>query len=125
MNLKNLTPHAVRIRLDGEARAEPLPYDLVIPPEPIQARVATHSVVVGHVLGIPVIVSVRGRIEDLPEPALGVAYIVLLIVLDALRAQGSTRRDVFAPATGPSDGAIRTKDGQIFAVTRLVGLGAP
>lgn len=132
---RNLTPHGVRLRRMGaemnEATrqailsAEPIPGDIVIPPERLMARVASSRLNAGEAGGVPVIVSQRGDVQGLPLPVPGVGIIVSLIVLDALRASGSERRDVFAPATGPDEGAIRDVAGQIFAVTQLVAVGMP
>lgn len=130
----NLTPHVIRIRhigraeletgFDGEEHiAEPRDaWDTVVQPEDVSARVAVRSVTAGRAGGFPVYAQERGAIEGLPEPAPGVGYLVSLIVLDALRDAPAARLDVYAPATGPRDGAIRTKDGQVFAVVSLVGL---
>ena len=54
--------------------------------------------------------------EEIPQPI----YIVSLIVLTRV-----SRNDVFAPGTGPQDGAIRfpaghPQAGQVEAVTRLI-----
>ncbi len=59
-----------------------------------------------------------GKVDGLPEEALGTYYIVSLIV--AARLEGSGRIDCFSPGTGPNDGAVRDAKGQVEAVTRLI-----
>jgi len=116
MNFVNLTPHPVVIMTAGA--------ETVTLPSAGVARVSSTSI---EVAGIPVpgvgddyipIVSypIYGAVEDLPAPSEGTAYIVSILVL----AQCAGRRDVYAPATGPKDAAIRDKDGRITGVTRLV-----
>lgn len=110
MPIVNLTPHAVVLRnLQGE--------DLTIPPTKPPARVAAVSVPTGHTLaGIPVCSVNYGDVENLPEPAHDTVYIVSAMVLGQCRG----RNDVFAPGTGPQDGAVRNEAGQVVAVTRLI-----
>lgn len=130
--LANLTPHAVVLRLpDGS--------DLTVPASGRIARVtAPPAYAEAHdALPVPVVRLATGRIEGLPAHASRggsgkCLYIVSRVVLDAIRAEadaeipacrndpGYRRDDVFAPATGPEDGAIRDDQGRIVAVTRLV-----
>jgi hypothetical protein len=85
------------------------------------ARVATATTTTGQVVGgLPVQTTLFGQVTDLPAPKDGVAYLVSALVLGALAGHG--RRDVFAPATGPQDGAVRNDQGQVVAVTRLNGV---
>jgi hypothetical protein len=69
----------------------------------------------------PIIRRQAGEVT-LPNPEPGIAYLVPSMVLDALKAFGIRRTDVFAPDTGAT--AIRFVDGpqkgQVKAVTRLV-----
>jgi hypothetical protein len=51
---------------------------------------------------------------DLPEPIEGTAFIVSGLVAGAV-----SRSDVFSPATGPKDEAIRNDKGHIIAVKFL------
>lgn len=107
MQLINLTPHAIVIRLpDG---------DREIPASGSVARVATSHVPAGTIDGIPVFDQTFGEIEGLPEPQEGVVFIVSAIVLAAAKELGRT--DVVAPDTAR---AIRNEDGQIVAVPGLV-----
>jgi len=105
----NLTPHAIVIRLvDGT--------DLTIAPSGKVARVdeAPNSVV-DEIGGVPVLAkSVFTEVIDLPKPVEGTAFIVSGLVAGAV-----SRGDVFCPATGPKDDAIRNEKGHIVAVKFL------
>ena len=105
----NLTPHAIVIRLvDGT--------DLTIAPSGKVARVdeAPNSVV-DEIGGVPVLAkSVFTEVIDLPKPVEGTAFIVSGLVAGAV-----SRADVFCPATGPKDDAIRNEKGHIVAVKSL------
>ena len=112
MNLKNLTPHAITIR---QANGN----DITIPTSGAVARVSAvpRDAYEDIRSPVPILPSpVWGVVENLPEPLAGWIYIVSGLVL----AQCVGRGDVFAPATGPQDGAIRNEKGHIVAVTRLV-----
>ena len=109
MNFVNLTPHAIVVRLqDGT--------DLTFPPSGKVARVdeePAHNL--GDVDGIKILSRTSfWEVVDLPEPVEGVAYIV-----SGLVAGQVYRPDVFSPATGPKDGALRNDKGQIVAVVAL------
>jgi formylglycine-generating enzyme required for sulfatase activity len=111
MKVVNLTPHAIVLRsASGE--------DTTIPASGQVARVASTPGAVGPVDGLPVPVArptVYGDVEGLPAPEAGTIYVVSALVL------GRTNRpDVFAPGTGPQDGAVRNEKGHITAVTRLI-----
>lgn len=159
MNLVNLTPHTLRLRLPNGETQE-------IAPRP--AAEGGPARVVGQAAGearhaprlpVPVVsLPSGGEVVGLPpetphtcgcfggkaqsgqecfdchgtrfhdcaacDPA--VVYLVSLVVLSHPSVAG--RSDVFAPATGPSDGAVRypaghPQAGQVEAVTRLVGVG--
>ena len=58
---------------------------------------------------------VWGPVVGLPDPQPGVVLLVSTLVLGHVVG----RTDVMAPATGPTDDAIR-EGGQVVAVTRLV-----
>ena len=114
-NFVNLTPHAIVVRMpDGS--------DLTFPPSGKIARVdELPNVHTGDIDGIPVISrTVFGKVIDLPEPVEGVAYIV-----SGLVAGQVYRSDVFAPATGPKDNAIRNDKGHIVAVISLKSTVGP
>ena len=119
--LVNLTPHAIVVRHAGG--------DLVLPPSGQVARVSSVSAPAGHVehnvlvdglavLGasIPCVRLAWGEVEGLPAPDGRSTFVVSALVLG--RCGG--RDDVVAPATGPTDGAIRDDGGRIIAVTKLV-----
>jgi len=109
MNFVNLTPHAIVVRLaDGT--------DLTFPPSGKVARVdEMPTTVVGDLDGIPILSrTVFGQVVDLPEPIEGTAFIVSGLVAGVVY-----RGDVFSPATGPKDGAIRNDKGHIIAVVSL------
>ena len=108
-NFVNLTPHAIVIRLaDGS--------DLTFPPSGKIARVdELPTTVVGEMGGVKILSrTVFGEVIDLPEPVEGVGYIVSGLVAGVVY-----RSDVFAPATGPKDNAIRNDKGHIIAVVAL------
>ena len=113
IRIVNLMPHTATLR-------DAYGFDHVIAPSGTIARVSTTPGALREVEGLPVPVAsatVYGEIEGLPEPQDGTIYVVSALVLG--RAVGRT--DVFAPGTGPQDGAIRDDAGRIVAVTRLVG----
>lgn len=114
--MKNLTPHPVTIRTaDG---------DITLPPSGTVARVATAETDAGTItIGdgtsqVPVVQRAMGEIIGLPEEDL--PCIVSSLVLEAVRVQQPWRRAIYAPDTGPT--AIRDQNGQVLAVTRLVGV---
>jgi hypothetical protein len=109
MNFLNLTPHPIVVRLNDGS-------DLTFPPSGKVARVdELPTQIVGDVNGIPIMArTVFGEVIDLPEPVEGLGYIVSGLVAGAV-----SRADVFAPATGPKDGAVRNDKGHIVAVVAL------
>ena len=119
MKIINLTPHAVTLR-DADGVDHTYPSEGVV-------RVSESVEAAKHVAGLPVPVrppASPGGLSGLPDPTEGTAYIVSAMALAHPAVTG--RSDVFAPATGPTDGVVRyPKDhpqaGQIQAVTRLVG----
>ncbi len=90
--LINLTPHAIRIRLDESNEAVPLESDIVIEPTLPAARVRMESVVVSHINDIPVKMSKFSEVENLPEPQDDIVYVVSMVV-----AQRANRSDVVGP----------------------------
>ena len=108
MKIKNLTPHEIKVvGEDGEVK-------MVIPPSGQVARVRAEQKVVGEIDGVPVVKTVFGDVEGLPEPREGVVYIVSSLVAQAVRE----REDVVAPDTSPL-GAVRDADGRIVGVKRF------
>lgn len=116
MKLINLTPHCLNLIIDEVGS------QIVIPVAGIPARVSTESERVEQIMlpvcpvdhpvegsypepglesggyyPIPVVKITWGEIENLPDPAEGVRYIVSRIVADAAKAQGRT--DCLVPDT--------------------------
>jgi hypothetical protein len=108
-NFVNLTPHPIVIRLADET-------DLVVNPSGKVARVdEAPNKVVGEIGGVPVLSrSTFTEVVDLPDPEENTAYIVSSLVAGVV-----SRLDVFSPATGPKDSAIRNEKGHIVAVRFL------
>lgn len=113
MKFVNLTTHLVRIHKNGQQIFE-------FPPSGVVARVAQQpSELVNELGGVPIGVAGEfGEVEGVPSPQEGVGYIVSGLL--GARFEGSGRRDIYVPATGPRDGAIRGNDGQITAVAMLI-----
>jgi hypothetical protein len=112
MNLVNLTPHDIAIRTETGT---------ITIPSSGQARCVPGEMTVENLDGMPCPVARYGDLGPvlgLPGPIDGVAFIVSAVVLAHPSVAGRT--DVFAPGTGPADGAIRD-GGRVVAVTRLVG----
>lgn len=107
MNVVNLTPHAITVRVGQD--------QVTFKPSGAVARVSTNQTPVGNVNGIPVVKQVFGEIQNLPQPTGDTIYIVSQIVLSAAQAMGRT--DCMAPNTS---NAIRNDDGQIVAVPGLI-----
>jgi hypothetical protein len=111
MKLINLTPHAITLHVDER--------DITVPPSGVIARVASTPGKPGVIEVDGVVIPVNGiptfgEVENLPAPEDGIGFIV-----SGLVASRASRADVFSPATGPNDGAIRDEAGRIVAVTRL------
>ena len=106
MELINLTPHVITI-IAGDMHS-------VIPASGQVARVSVRNIPDGYINGIPIVKSVYGEVEGLPEPEEGKAYVVSMLV--GQRVAG-TRSDIFGPDSGPT--AIR-ENGVIVAVQALI-----
>ena len=110
----NLTRHPINLIVSGEEQ--------VIPPSGEEARVSQLPATPINLQGISMPVfppATYGPVTGLPAPAKGYAFIVSGLV--AREVEG--RADVFCPATGPSDGALRNERGHIKGVTRLRASG--
>lgn len=104
MQIVNLTPHAIVIRLaDGS--------DRTIPPSGQIARMAMVPTEAEPVAGVPTVKTVFGEVVGLPPAEEGVVF-----VTSTPLAQRVARADVMSPDTGPT--AIRV-GGQIVAVRGL------
>jgi len=109
MKLINLTAHPIHIA-DADGRVI-----RTLEPSGHVARVAVEQREVGVIDGVPVVESVFGEVEGLPEPQDGVVYIVSTPTMLAARKMGRT--DVVSPDTGPT--AVRDEEGRIVAVRRF------
>lgn len=76
--------------------------------------VETEQNVIGMVNGIPIVETHLKSVVNLPEPEVGVYYIVSRITMNHVPKE---RQDVFCVDTGPS--AVRDENGQVIAVTQL------
>ena len=111
--MKNLTPHAIVIRTKEYG-------DKIYSPSGEVARVTTSvEVVTVNPEGTDIIRTVYGEVEGLGSP-LDYPNGVLVSGLVLSRLSSEWSGIAFAPATGPSQGAIRNPEGQIIAVTSLV-----
>ena len=113
MRIVNLTPHNITLRAEDGT-------DTTIAPSGTVARVATiPGEPTGRIVGGVLVFGPDqvGEVTGLPEPIEGTVFIVSGFVAAALA--GSGRGDVFAPGTGPADGAVRNERGHVVAVTRL------
>lgn len=111
MEVVNLTPHEVRV-VDEQQN------ELVAIPSSGVARAAQTDKVVGSVeIGgqtVTVVETVFGEVQDLPEPAEGVAYVVSIITANAARAEGRSTEDLLI-----TSGPVRDPDGRIVGCTRF------
>ena len=103
MKIVNLTPHAITVIYGNRERT--FPSDGV-------ARVSVCENEIGNIDGIPLVQTLYGKVEGLPDPKPDTVYIVSYAVLNALK--NTYRTDCVAPNTGPK-GAIRNEAGQIIA----------
>lgn len=103
----NLTPHEVNIFIDEETM-------IVLPKCETPARCTTSNVYLGEFEGVPIYHVVYENVLNLPNPQVGVIFVVSAIVAQAVK----NRDDVFAPDSGTS--AIRNSSGQIVAVRGLL-----
>lgn len=110
MNIKNLTPHEIKIYATD--RKTEL---LTVAPEGIIPRVTTTQEEIGKIHGIPMQKIAYGAVENLPAPAPDTVYIVSQMVLSALNG---SRADLVAPDTGK--GAVRDEAGRILGTTNFV-----
>lgn len=89
-SLLNLTPHAVTVLLDGRPVVVPPTH----PPARCQEALTPAGVIDTEAGRFPLLESSFGAVEDLPEPAPGVWYVVSRFVAEAV----PLRRDVVVPA---------------------------
>ena len=102
MSIINLTPHTINIILpDGKVD---------IPASGTVARVSSHVEEVGVIDGIPVVRTVYGFVEDLPDPQDGVIYVVSGLVA----GRCPDRQDVYVPGQ-----QVRDEEGRIVGCASL------
>ncbi|KEJ93182.1 hypothetical protein [Synergistes jonesii] len=103
--LINLTPHEICVYMDdGDI--------LVIPPDETPARCVESSQKIYELNGVPVVIKKYGDVEGLPEKEPGHAYIVSIIVANAVRG---TRGDVYITADLVRDASGRVVGCRSFA----------
>jgi hypothetical protein len=103
--LVNKTPHDIVIVLqDGER--------ITIKPEPSPARVDVTTIPYDVIDNVPLVETVYGQVENLPDPEAGVWYIVSGVVISAC----PHRYDLVRPDTA---NAVRDEDGRIIGVPAL------
>lgn len=114
MDIINLTPHAIRIRIEDSDIAEPLESDIVLPkPAPGELpplRIAEDIVEEIELDGVRIRTVHLGEIEGLPEPEDGVMLVVSLPTAERAYALG--RRDVVSPDSGPDRISFLLPNGQ-------------
>ena len=110
----NMTPHAIRIRIDASNDAVALSSDIVLQPCGTVARVSATSVADGDVDGIPSYHTVYGSVQDLPDPQPDTICVVSALVI---ATSPPDRSDLRGPLTDRT--AIRDAAGLIFAVRGL------
>ena len=111
----NLTPHALRLRVEESNSAEPIESDIVLQPAGPAARVDQQSVVIGEVNDLPIKRAEFAEIENLPDPEDGVVYIVSMLV-----AQRANRSDVMSPNTAPGQDIRYPADHKLKGLTFAV-----
>jgi hypothetical protein len=99
MLIVNATPHDVVVIVNGDRR--------VFAKGDTLARVATHNVEIGTLMGIPVSTQQIGSLVGLDDETVGVYYIVSSLCLEAGKLEG--RGDLLAPT-----GVIRDEKGVII-----------
>jgi len=112
--IRNLTPHPLILHTPGGV--------VTLPPDGPAVRCAPPQSSQDETTRLPCPVYRQGPLGapvGLPEALPGVFLVVSLPVL--MHPSLAGRRDVLAPGTGPTDGALRDASGAIAGVTRLVG----
>lgn len=84
----NLTPHAIHFVDENGTEL------FSVPASGMVARVNLWTEVIGNVNGVPFTRIVYGDVMGLPEPKLGVLYLVSSMILDNVH----DRNDIYAPA---------------------------
>lgn len=112
MKFVNLTPHEVVVDVDGQRLSLASQGN---------CRVAVKQILESTLevdnLRIPFYNNEYGKIEGLPDYQTDIIYVVSLMVINALKAEGVIRHDIVSPDSGPT--AIRV-DGKIVAVRGFI-----
>lgn len=106
MTVINLTPHVINLHFKN---AEGVTVSASYAPEAIPARVSMTQTQVDEINGFPVMKTEYGQVTGLPEPMLGVYYIVSMVV----KAACPDRTDLLCPDSGR---AKRDESGNIVSV---------
>ena len=101
MEIRNLTPHEVKVLADDGSVIGTFPSVGV-------ARARQTDTPVGLIESIPVVKTGFGEVTGLPEPTEGVAFIVSIITLNAARAHGRSTDDLLITSQ-----AVRDDQGRI------------
>lgn len=119
VEFRNLTPHAIRVRIDESNDPSPIGSDLVLEAEKTPIRINEIIVEEESVADVLVRITRLGEIEGLPDPKGGVFLVVSMPVADRAFALG--RRDVVSPDTGPDAIRFKLPNGNegIYAVRAL------
>lgn len=104
MKLINLTPHTVNICNEAGEIIKSYPSEG-------QARVSVENLPAGEIDGVPVVRTVYGEPDALPESQDNVFYIVSMVYAQ----QRPHRRDLIMPNTAPGQ-VVRDSAGQIIGV---------
>ncbi len=96
----NLTPHAIHLP------------DRTIETSGSVARCEEITTKIGTIDGVDIVTKNYGRVEELPEPRAGYAYIVSMMV----RMAADLRGDIYSPGD-----LIRDEKGNITGCKNLVG----
>jgi hypothetical protein len=103
MELRNLTPHPLRLHGEDGAVVELAPHG----PAP---RLSTVRASLGTVAGLPLVRTTMGEIEGLPAPEAGVLLVVSAMVAEA----APSREDLAYPGE-----AIRDESGRVVGARGL------
>jgi hypothetical protein len=101
--LVNLTPHAIKIRINGEI--------IEVPPSGVITRVVSKDEIVDQIDNIPVVLTKFGEVSNLPQPEENTYYLVSSLVAERVK-----RPDVLAPDTMTAE---RDEFGRIVCVNAL------
>lgn len=108
MEIKNLTPHAIKILNEEDEVVR------VIEPEGEVARAESTEEPAGDLDGIPVTKTVLGDPVNLPEPKEDVAYVVSYITAQAAERVGRTTDDLYSPGN-----LVRDENGRVLGCRSL------